>query len=425
MKLILSKGTKDYLPAEQIVREKIKTILKNVFERYGFSPLETPIIEMREILTSKYAGGAEILKEMFALTDQGNRELALRYDLTVPLARVVGMNPNLRFPFKRYEMGRVFRDGPIKLGRLREFWQCDIDVVGSDNVFFDAEMLCLACEGLDKLGLSSYVEVNSRKILNGIIEDAGIPNDSADAVILSLDKLKKIRESGVRKELEEKGINSKYFDKLFSFFKDDSLASIEKNMKSSVGKQGIAELRQIFEYTNRLSPSSDIRFVPSLARGLAYYTGMVFESFAKDSKVTSSICAGGRYDDLVGNFLGNKNVPALGFSFGLDTIYTAMKSDQQRSSVVDVFIAPIKAFDECLQILTQFRSAGISCDIDVKQRSPSKNLDFANKEGIPFVLIVGKKELDEKVVKLKDMITGKETELTTIKAIETIKSQLG
>lgn len=424
MKLTLSKGTKDYLPEEQIVREKIKAKLKNVFERYGFSPLETPIIEMREILTSKYAGGAEILKEMFTLTDQGKRELGLRYDLTVPLARVIGMNPNLRFPFKRYEMGRVFRDGPIKLGRLREFWQCDIDVVGSDNVYFDAEMLCLACEGLTEIGIDSYIEVNNRKLINGIIEDAGISKGDAEAVILSIDKLKKIGEAGVKKELFGKGINEKYFEKLFSFFKDESIDAIENKIKSDVGKEGIDELKQIFTYVNKMKPFADIRFVPSLARGLAYYTGMIFEGFAKESKMTSSICGGGRYDDMVGAFAGKDKIPTLGFSFGLDTIYAAIKSDQQKSTVVDVYIVPIKTFDECLPILAQFRSENIRCDIDVKQRSPSKNLNFANKEGIPYVLIIGKKELDNKIVKLKDMATGKEEELSIKEAIGTITSHL-
>ena len=422
MKLTLSKGTKDYLPEEQIVRNQIKDKLKCVFERYGFSPLETPIIEMRDILASKYAGGAEILKEMFTLTDQGNRDLGLRYDLTVPLARVVGMNPNLRFPFKRYEMGRVFRDGPIKLGRLREFWQCDIDIVGSDNIYFDAEMLCLACEGLKALGLDSYLEVNSRKILNGIIEDAEVPKNKADAVILSLDKLKKIGEAGVRKELLEKGINEKYFDKLFSFFKDGSLDSIEKNMKSAIGKEGVAELKQIFSFTSKMA-SSDVRFVPSLARGLAYYTGMIFEGFAKDSKMTSSICGGGRYDNMVGQFAG-KSTAAIGFSFGLDAIYAAIKPENPRSTVVDVYIAPIKAFDECLPILAQLRSENIRCDIDTKQRSPSKNLDFANKEGIPYVLIIGKKELDNKIVKLKDMKTGEEKEVSISEAVRLIRRDI-
>ncbi|MBW3018865.1 histidine--tRNA ligase [Candidatus Woesearchaeota archaeon] len=424
MKLALSKGTKDYLPEEQIVRNQIKEKLKRVFEKYGFSPLETPIIEMRDILSSKYAGGAEILKEMFVLTDQGKRKLGLRYDLTVPLARVIGMNPNLRFPFKRYEMGRVFRDGPIKLGRLREFWQCDVDIVGSDNPYFDAELLCLACEVLNTLGLDAYLEVNNRKILNGILEDAGIPAAKAEEVILSLDKLKKIGEAGVRAELLEKKVDKKYFKKLFSFFEDSSLETLNRLLKSEVGLQGVAELKQVLAYVDKINPSADIRFVPGLARGLAYYTGMVFEGFAKESKVTSSICGGGRYDYMVGQFLGKGSVPTTGFTVGLDAIYAAVKSEQPKKTVVDVYIAPIKTFDECLPVLSKLRAKNIRCDIDTKQRSPSKNLDYANKEGIPYVLIVGKKELDSKVIKLKDMKSGEESELALDKAIVAIKSQL-
>lgn len=420
MELRLSKGTKDYLPEEQIVRERIKSSLKCVFERFGFAPLETPIIEMRDVLTSKYAGGAEILKEMFTLTDQGGRELGLRYDLTVPLARVIGMNPELRFPFKRYEMGRVFRDGPIKLGRLREFWQCDVDVIGSDDLFYDAELIALAAAGLQELGVDAYVEVNSMKLLRTILRECNVPDDRFDDVILSLDKLKKIGESGVRAELKDKGIDEALFDRLFSFFADSDFDRIGSLLYD---KEGLSDLREIFSYLERLGVDADVRFVPSLARGLQYYTGMVFEAFLKDSEMNSSVCGGGRWDGMIGDMIGRDCVPAVGFSFGLDALYAAMADDVRRS-VIDAYIVPIKIPGECIRILSAFRARGVKCDMDKKGRGISKNLDFANREGIPFVVIVGPDEFEKGVVKLKDMRSGDESLLALDEAADIVSKTL-
>jgi len=201
MNLERAKGTKDYPPEEKIARQEVIDKLRAIFELYGFSPLETPIIERFDVLSAKYAGGAEILKETFKFKDQGDRELGLRYDLTVPLARFIGMNPNLKMPFKRYQMGQVFRDGPIKTGRQREFWQCDVDTVGTKNMIADAEFIKIAQRFFEAIGLNVIIEINNRKLLDGLLEDLKIPEDKKNDVIIAIDKLKKacplIEKSGI------------------------------------------------------------------------------------------------------------------------------------------------------------------------------------------------------------------------------------
>ena len=203
MDLQLPKGTRDFAPEEKIVRDKVVNTLKESFELYGFAPLETPVFEKFDVLSSKYTGGAEILKETFKLKDQGGRDLGLRYDLTVPLARYVAMNPNLKMPFKRYEIGRVFRDGPVSKDRIREFTQCDVDTIGSESMLADAEMLAIASEIFSKLNLKFIIRVNNRKILDAILENFNIQKEKRETVILSIDKLDKIGNEEVRKELKK------------------------------------------------------------------------------------------------------------------------------------------------------------------------------------------------------------------------------
>ncbi|MBS3138306.1 ATP phosphoribosyltransferase regulatory subunit [Candidatus Woesearchaeota archaeon] len=200
-----TKGTKDYPPEEKILRNKIVAIIQRTFELYGFAPLETATLEPIETLTAKYAGGDEIVKEIYKLKDQGKRNLGLRYDLTVPLARFIGENPNIKLPFKRYEIGKVFRDGPIKAGRLREFWQCDGDVIGTTSMLAEAELLKLSNDVFVELNMNVVIKVNNRKLLNGIMTAAGITNK--EDAILTLDKLAKIGAAGVKTELKQKGFD--------------------------------------------------------------------------------------------------------------------------------------------------------------------------------------------------------------------------
>jgi len=410
MELQTAKGVRDFLPKEKIAREKVVSTIKEVFELYGFSPLETPILERLDVLASKYAGGAEILKETFKLKDQGDRDLALRYDLTVPLSRVIGMNPQLKMPFKRYAIGRVFRDGPIKLGRYREFWQCDVDVIGIRQMSAEAELLSLTSDIFKRLKLDVVIRVNNRKVLNGIIEEAGIDKSKEETVILSIDKLEKLGEDYVVKELDDKGIDKKMADKLISLIKTKSITNLGKLLNTEEGKEGLKELEDLFVYLKQFNVKNAI-LDTSLARGLSYYTGTVYEVFLNKGEIKSSIAAGGRYDKMIGSFLeSNREYPAVGISFGLNTLMDAIKADGSET-VSMLFIIPINTFKQSIKVVKELRDNGIKADIDLMQRGPSKNLKYANSLGIPYVLFIGEDEIKKKRFKLKEMKTGKERTL--------------
>ena len=421
MKIERAKGTKDMSPEEEIVKQKIVGTLKEIFELYGFSPLDTPILERLSTLTAKYAGGSEITKEIFQLTDQGNRKLGLRFDLTVPLARFVAMNPNLKFPFKRYQLGLAFRDGPIKLGRYREFLQCDIDIVGSKDMLADAECVKLALDFFKKIGLKVNIEINNRKILDSLMEVLEIPEQEKESIMIIIDKLKKVSLDDIKKELKQKGMYYKQINKMLEIFQmqgsnAEKIAKLRK-IVTSTGLEGLDELEQIFKYVK----NKDLVFNISLARGLSYYTQTVFEAFVKDESLKSSLAGGGRYDKMVGNFAGEKDIPAVGIAFGIDTIIDALKVSKKLNpvkTVTEVFIIPIGVVKESVKLSDNLRKEGVNTEIDLMQRGISKNLDYANSLGIPFVIFVGKKELKEKKFKIKNMKTGKEKLLSEEKLVK-------
>jgi len=404
------KGTRDINIEEKIQINKIIKIITETCEKCGFNPLQTTTLEKYEILAAKYAGGAEILKETFRLKDQGKRDLGLRYDLTVPLARYIAMNPNLKMPFKRYEIGQVFRDGPTKLARYREFTQFDVDTVGSPSMLADAELLAIASEVFSKLNLKFIIRLNNRKILDAILEAYNIPEDKREDVILSVDKLDKIGISGVKKELRDKGY--KNVDKLLNLIFTNDLNDVKKVIKNT---QGINEINDVLKYCKLLNVKN-VKLDLSLARGLAYYTGTIFEVYLKNSEVKSSIAAGGRYDNMIGNFIGNRKIPATGISFGINVIKDALQNIKEKS-VVQFYLIPINTLQESLKILQKLRDNNLKVDIDLNSRSISKNLEYANSLEIPYVIIVGKDELGKNKIKLRDMKTGKEKFLTVTELI--------
>ncbi len=410
------KGTRDYLPAEQQLRNKIKNTLENVFQKYGCRPLETPVLCLFDILASKYAGGTEILKEIYRLQDQGNRELALRYDLTVPFARVIGMNPNLRMPFKRYEIGRVFRDGPVKTGRLREFTQCDVDVVGVKSTLAEAELMAMAFDAFAQLGLDIFISYNNRKLLTGVLESIGLTKSLVDEAVISLDKVEKIGENGVREELAVKGIHLHLIEKIFSTFREGGKPDDYAFFSSHTPvREGIDELNELEDYLSALQLQEKTVFNPLLARGLEIYTGTVYEVFLSSQKITSSIGSGGRYDRIIGGFLNNGvQYPAAGISFGLDVIYTAlcMKNEQYGSqAAVDFFLIPLGTEKETLRIAQNLRKTGLRVEMEMSGKRLKKSLDYANKERIPYVLILGENELQQEKAALKYMQSGKEEKI--------------
>ena len=414
MTLQLPKGTRDFKPEEAIARNKIVNALKDVFETYGYGPLETPAFERYDILASKYAGGAEILKETFKFKDQGKRDLALRYDLTVPMCRFVGMNPSIKMPFKRYQIGDVFRDGPVESARYRQFAQCDVDVVGIKGMAADAEIITLAQRAFKKLGFDAVIKVNNRKLLNGLLEYAGVKKEKSDTVLLTIDKLGKFGLDTVKKELKDKKIGNETIKKIISTISimGDNKEKINKLKKVINKSEGITEIEELFSLLNILNV--DAEFDVSLARGLSYYTGTVIEVYLKNSKVKSAVCAGGRYDNMIGSFLGKGDFPAVGISFGLDRVYDAYveSAKTQQKTVTKVYIIPIGTFNESLKIAEELRNENIRVDIDLTGKGPSKNLQYANSLGIPYVLFTGEDELKQGKIKLKDMNSGKEQLMT-------------
>lgn len=425
MELQLPKGTRDFSPEEKIVRDKVVGTLKRVFELYGYSPLETPIIERFDVLASKYAGGAEILNETFKLKDQGSRELGLRYDLTVPLARYIGMSPTIRQPFRRYQIGEVFRDGPVASARYRQFTQCDADIVGSPSLAADAEMIAMIFAAFSRLGLKAVVKINSRKLLNDILGYCGIEMAIQEAVILSIDKLEKFGVNIVKNELRQQKIADKKISTIINLINikggnDEKMSQLRNILRKS---EGLAEIEQLLGYLKNLNLEAE--FDVSLARGLAYYTGMVVEAYLKGSSVKSAVCAGGRYDNMIGNFLGKGSYPSVGISFGLDRIYDALaeKEECMLKTNTKAYVIPIKTPDESIKIAQQLRDAGINTEIDIMGRGPSKNLEYANSRGIPYSVFVGRRELAENKLKLRDMKTGKEEMLSISSLIGKLRVQ--
>lgn len=414
------KGMRDFSAEEKIERDHVIAILKQQFERFGFNPLETPILERYDILSAKYAGGAEILKEAFTLTDQGERQLGLRYDLTVPLARFVAQHPDVKIPFKRYAIGTVYRDGPIKLGRYREFYQCDCDIVGVNSASADAQCLQLGLAVFDALGMRAHYDVNSASLLRVMLATDGVPADRLEEAMLSLDKFKKIGEEGVVKELEEKGISGNAVRGIIAIAQ---LESTRERLDAITERYGaLPELERVRQVI-ALVDDDRARFDPSLSRGLSYYTGIVFEAFFEDSPITSSASAGGRYDRMIGAFTERiDEFPAVGISFGLEPIMEERKRTQEsmRKSVVELFIIPIKTTVEAMALTQRARRAGINADVDLLGRNISKNLEYANYFAIPFVVILGRQEIEAGKCKLRNMQTGEEALLSEEELFESV-----
>lgn len=424
MNLQNAKGTQDVPPEEKALKNQLAESLQKIFSLYGFYPLETPLIERYETLAAKFAAGeaSDALKEIFKLKDQGDRDLGLRFDLTVPLARYIAMNPNLKMPFKRYEIGPVFRDGPIKAGRMRQFWQCDFDIIGSSSMVADAECLALFENGFDQLGIDVIIKVNNRKLLNGILEQAGITDK--ETAIVTIDKLDKIGEKGVTEELKTRGLNSKQIKAILTLINPQtSLQTLKEEITAEEGIEGLKELSELFQYIEKMNLKK-IKFEASLARGLAYYTGTVFEVYAKESKITSSLGSGGRWDNMIGNFMGgNRVIPAVGGSFGLVPIVETLKEKGKISSgnLTKAYVIPINTINESLVIVQELRSSGIPVEISLGKKGVSKNLEFASSLKIPYVLILGEEELKKDKVLLRDMVSGTETLLSTKDIIRKLK----
>lgn len=396
------KGFRDFLPKQMAIRSKVINTFKKVFESYGFAELQTPTLEYAEVLTGKY--GEEAEKLMYLFKDRGEREVGLKYDLTVPLARVMAQNPNLPKPFKRYQIQPVFRAENTQKGRYREIYQCDIDTVGTSSLSADAEILAVISTSLKALGFKEFtIKVNSRKILFSITNSL--------SVLQTLDKFDKKSEGEVKQELVDKGLKSSEIDSLFSKIKEATADD---------------DLQLVIDKASQLGVEN-IKFDPTLVRGLDYYTGTIFETIVTEPKI-GSITGGGRYDNLIKS-LGGPDLPAVGTSFGLDRICDVIEElnfwPDIAPTPVQVLVAvfSIELADNALKLTLDLRQEGLNCetypDAQVKL---DKQLKYASDKGIPYVAIIGPEEAEKNIVTLKNMVTGEQKQVTTDKLISSVSS---
>ncbi|MBD3248669.1 hypothetical protein GF336_01350 [Candidatus Woesearchaeota archaeon] len=492
-KFDVAKGVKDWYKEDAILRNQVRSTLRNIFEKYGFVPIETPIIERRDSLGFK--GGGEIQKEVFRLEDQGGRKLALRFDQTVPLARFVASHKDLKFPFKRYAIGEVFRDGPTQpeQGRYRSFTQCDADILGVKEMAAEAELFALAQDAFKELGLGNVeVKINNRKLLEGLLDYAGVPDHAKLRTITTLDKLDKIGLDGIKEELsdltifdQEMALSNDTLQELFEKYKKQGISGVEYPMKSKIiseldkngyeeilsffqdiedesklftkvaeyktkgpkllasenvgkimdsistkgtndeiynrltstisspkGKEGLEEVKELLDYSSKMGLDF-IQLDPCLARGLDYYTGTTIEVYLKDKRIVkSAILAGGRFDDMVGDFRGeNEDIPAVGFSFGLERLVMVLKDynkDNIKPTNTELYLIPIgKTTDECLGIAHTLRNQGLNIDMELqKNKKIGNSIGYADTLGIPYVGLIGEDEIKEECITVKNLKSG-------------------
>ncbi len=444
----IPKGTRDFLPAEMQKRNFIFNTIKEVFQRYGYLPIETPAMENLSSLLGKY--GEEGDKLLFKILNSGdyfskvkNRdeenlisnkittlisEKGLRYDLTVPFARFVVQHRNdISFPFKRYQIQPVWRADRPQKGRYREFFQCDVDVIGSNSLLNEVELVLIIDDVFTKLGIETVICINNRKILYGIAEFIGEPERIID-ITIAIDKIEKIGLEKVNEELAQKGLSAEAIEKLQPIInlkgilreKFPKLMEILKD--SEIGMQGIEETMTVMRHIKDLNLNNKWRLDLTLARGLNYYTGAIIEVKAKESSI-GSICGGGRYDDLTGIF-GLPDVSGVGISFGADRIYDVMTEknlfpDESISTTQLMFVNFGKDEEKfCLPLLSKIRQAGINTEIYPDQAKMKKQMTYANNKNIPFVVLVGADEMQSGKLTVKNMQSGEQEKLTIDEIIE-------
>ena len=399
---VTPKGMRDFLPEDMVLREKLIGTIKDVYKKYGFQPMETPAMETLDTLKAK--AGDEVEKQIFIVED----DMGMRFDLTVPLARVVA-NTSFPRPFKRYQISRAWRKEEPQKGRFREFWQADADIIGTKGMRAEAELLTMAKEVLDMLGFKKpVILINNRKILETLVVKLGI-DDKKVEVFRLLDKIDKIGEEEVKKQLSDV-IGKNKVKELFSSIeiKGNNKKKIEAAKK--IDEEGAKELEEILELCNA---TVDL----ALVRGLGYYTGPVFE--IKLSKEIGSVAAGGRYDGLLAIY--GQGDSATGISFGIDRLVTLMKKGESEP-FAKVFVACVKPniYKDAVKIAEKFRKGGIPTEVDLNERNLKKQFDYANALNIPYMAIVGERELKQKKINLRDMETGKEKLVSVEEAIKMV-----
>jgi histidyl-tRNA synthetase len=440
----IPKGTRDFLPKEVARRTYIFETIKSVFKTYGFAPIETPSFELSSTLMGKY--GEEGDRLIFRILNSGEKmkkadvaalaednlprfanslaEKALRYDLTVPFARFVVQHQNeLSFPFKRYQIQPVWRADRPQHGRYQEFYQCDADVVGSDSLLYEVEFIQIFDQVLTRLGIPGFtIKLNNRKILSGIAEVSG-EADKLIAITVAIDKLDKIGVEGVVKELREKEVSETAISKISPLFdmtgsNEERLAQMEVFLaQSEIGLKGIEELREVLHNTHQLGlERANLAFDVTLARGLNYYTGAIFEVAVHDVKM-GSICGGGRYDDLTGLF-GLSGLSGVGISFGADRIYDVLNELALYPAEIEKGLTLLFAnfgtneTAYCMQLAKALRLKGVACEVYPTAAKMQKQFKYADNRTVQYVALIGDNELKDKIIQLKNMISGEQIALT-------------
>ena len=425
-------GFMELLPEDQILFNQMSDTIRKVYEKFGFLPLDTPTIELSEVLLAKAGGETE--KQIYRF-QKGDHDLSLRFDLTVPLARYVSQHAaDLVFPFKRYQISKVFRGERPQKGRFREFYQCDIDIIGNDelDLVYDAEMPAVIYHVFKELNMGAFtIRLNNRKVLNGFFKELGLEDKIAE-VLRIIDKLEKIGEEKVTQELAELEVTEEAIAKILQLIhiKGSNEQIVESLRQMAIEEPlfhaGVEELAQVTEYMRQLGMEEEYFAIDlTIARGLDYYTGTVYETMLNDYPKLGSVCSGGRYDNLTGYYTKQK-MPGIGISIGLTRLFSQLKEEKvieaAKKSLVEVLVVPMgpEQMPQALKAAQQLRQADIKTDVYYQQKGMKQKMKYAGKLGIPYVMLIGEEEAANGQVTLKDMNQGQQATMVIEDAIAQI-----
>ena len=412
-------GFMELLPNEQILFEQMKQKIEKTYQKFGFLPLDTPILELSEILLAKAGGETE--KQIYSFK-KGDTDIAMRFDLTVPLAKYVAKNyGNLSFPFRRYQIGKVYRGEKAQKGRFREFYQCDIDIIGDGELstINDAEIPSVIYNLIKELGFDDFtIRLNNRKILNGLFEYINQKDNSVE-ILRIIDKIEKIGKDAVIEELEKIGVSKEATEKIISFIEiegttDEKLQKLQDlNIKNETFETGLKELTEVVHYIRMFGvPDTNFKVDLTIARGLDYYTGTVYETFLNNYRELGSICSGGRYENLA-EYYTDKKLPGVGISIGLTRLFYKLNElgliKAEKTSMSDVLVIPmVEDLSKPIMLANSLREKDINTEIYLNDKKLKAKLKYADKLQIPYVIIIGEDEINSGVVSVKNMATGEE-----------------
>ena len=414
-------GFMELMPNEQILFEQIKQKIEKIYQKFGFLPLDTPILELSEVLLAKAGGETE--KQIYRF-GKGDTDISMRFDLTVPLAKYVAKNyGNLSFPFRRYQIGKVYRGERTQKGRFREFYQCDIDIIGDGelSIINDAELPSVIYNIFKELGFEDFtICINNRKILNGLFESLDQKENATD-ILRIIDKIEKIGKEAVIEELQKIEVPSEAINKIISFIEidgttDEKIQKLnELNIKNESFEAGLKELAQVVKYVRIFGiPDENFKVDLTIARGLDYYTGTVYETFLNQYRELGSVCSGGRYENLA-EYYTDKQLPGVGISIGLTRLFYKLNELQlikaEKKSISEVLVVPmIEDMTVPIKIANSLRKNGINTEIFLNDKKLKAKMKYADKLEIPYVIVVGEDEINTGIVKVKNMRTGEEKE---------------